>query len=175
VEPKGLLILYTGNGKGKTTAALGLTIRAAGYGIPVLFLQFMKGQRQLGEIRAIEQMSLPIVFKQYGRPGFVQSRACEPLDILLAHQAIDEFHTHMVLGTFGMIVLDEIHVAVDFGLLKVSEVLPVLKKRPSHLHLVLTGRNAPREFIDLADMVTEMREVKHPYQKGIRAQKGIEY
>ncbi|MBW1776250.1 MAG: cob(I)yrinic acid a,c-diamide adenosyltransferase [Deltaproteobacteria bacterium] len=175
MQTNGLLMIFTGNGKGKTTAAVGLALRAAGHGFPVLFLQFMKGQRHIGEILAFKRNPLPIHFRQYGRPGFVQSRACEPLDVYLAHQALEACRTQMAAGAYQMIVLDEINVAVDFGLLRVDEVLAVLKMRPSNLHLVLTGRNAPPAFMDLADLVTEMKEIKHPYQKKIRAQKGIEF
>jgi len=175
MHPYGLLMVFTGDGKGKTTAAIGLAIRAAGHRLPVLFLQFMKGQRNIGEILGAENIGLPIHFRQCGRPGFVQSRACEPLDIYLAHQAMELCRAEMITGRYRMIVLDEINVAVDFGLLRVPEVLSVLKRRPPNVHLVLTGRNAPLEFIDLADLVTEMKEIKHPYQKNIRAQKGIEF
>jgi cob(I)alamin adenosyltransferase len=172
---RGLLMVFTGNGKGKTTAAIGLAIRAAGHGYPVLFVQFMKGQRYLGELLLLEKFSLPIVFKQYGRPGFVHSRACEPLDIYLAHQALETCRIQMRTGAYRMVVLDEVNVAVDFGLLRTAEVLAVLKQRPSNVHLVLTGRNAPLEIMGLADLVTEMKEVKHPFLSGIGAQKGIEY
>jgi len=174
-DGKGLIVVHTGNGKGKTTAALGLALRAAGQGMKVLILQFMKGQTGTGEYKAISKTNLPITIKQFGRPGFVQSRACEPLDIHLAHQGLDAFQTAMAAGNHDLIILDEINIAVDFGLLNIEEVMAAVSQKPPELHLVLTGRNAKKPLLEIADLVTEMKEIKHPYMKGIKAQKGIEF
>ena len=172
---QGLIIVNTGNGKGKTTAALGLALRAAGQGLRVLILQFMKGQKTVGEYKALQQTTLPITIRQLGRAGFVHSRACEALDIAKAHRGLDLFREALDTGRYDMIILDEINVAVSFGLLEIEDVLSTLASRPKSVHVVLTGRNAHEKVVAMADLVTEMREVKHPFQKHIKAQKGIEF
>ena len=171
----GLIIVNTGDGKGKTTAAFGLALRAAGQRLKVLIIQFMKGQENIGELGALTKCRLPIEVKRFGRPGFVQSRACEPLDIYLADRGLNYFRHVLPLSDYGMIILDEILVAIDFGLLKEKALLEVLEMRPPHMHVVLTGRNATKRILDMADLVTEMKEVKHPYKVGVKAQAGIEY
>lgn len=171
----GLIIIYTGDGKGKTTAAFGLALRAAGQGLKVQIIQFMKGQLNIGEINALTNCKLPIELKRFGRPGFVQSRACEPLDIYIAVQGMNFFRHALSLSDYDMIILDEILVAIDFGLLKEKALLEVLASRPPNIHLVLTGRNAPKSILDMADLVTEMKDVRHPYKVGVKAQVGIEY
>jgi cob(I)alamin adenosyltransferase len=172
---KGLILIYTGAGKGKTTAALGSALRAAGRGLKVLILQFMKGQKDIGEIMALARADLPIEIVQFGRRVFFRSRACEPMDIHRAAQGLHAFEEAMQGGEYDMIILDEINMAIHFGLLKFEDVKRAIAKKPSDLHLVLTGRNAPAELIEIADMVTELREIKHHYNRGITAQKGIEY
>lgn len=171
----GLIIVNTGDGKGKTTAAFGLALRAAGQGFKVLIIQFMKGQENIGELAALRKCKLPIEVKRFGRPGFVQSRACEPLDIYLAHRGLNLFRHVLPLSDYGMIILDEILVAIDFGLLKEKALLEVLEMRPPHTHVVLTGRSATKRILDMADLVTAMKDVKHPYKVGVKAQAGIEY
>ena len=171
----GLIIIYTGDGKGKTTAAFGLALRAAGQGLKVQIIQFMKGQENIGEINALTNCSLPIAVKRFGRPGFVQSRACEPLDIYIAERGMNYFRHVLSLSNCGMIILDEILVAIDFGLLKEKALREVLVMRPPHIHIVLTGRNAPKRILEMADLVTEMKDVRHPYKVGVKAQAGIEY
>jgi cob(I)alamin adenosyltransferase len=171
----GLLIVNTGNGKGKTTAAFGLALRAAGQGLKVLIIQFMKGQDNIGELKALKKCNLPIEVNRFGRAGFVQSRACEPLDIYLAQKGLDCFRNAIAISDHDMIILDEILVAIDFGLLKEKAVCEVLKKRLPHVHIMLTGRNASETIIDMADMVTNMEELKHPYNVGFKAQVGIEF
>lgn len=178
---RGLVYVYTGTGKGKTTAALGQVLRAAMKGKRVLFIQFMKGQ-QTGELNAISQMGLPIEVKRFGRSVFLQrrpgqsnSKACEPLDILLAYRGLQTVEAAMFSGAYGLIALDEINVAMDFGLLKTETVLEVIQRRPPWLDLILTGRNAPVELLKMADVVTEMKEVKHHYRRGDRMRKGIEF
>ena len=172
---QGLILIHTGSGKGKTTAALGLAFRASGQGLKVLILQFMKGQDNIGEIKALARTDLPIEIIQFGRRVFFRSRACEPMDIHRAAQGLHAFEKAMQGGKYDMIILDEINMAIHFGFLRVEEVKRAIVKKPPDLHLVLTGRNASAELIDIADMVTEMKEVKHHYNQGVSAQKGIEY
>lgn len=171
----GLVMVNTGPGKGKTTAAVGLALRAAGQGMRVLILQFMKGQPGIGLFKALPLCRLPITVRQFGRSGFAQSRACEPLDIYLAHTGLEAFQQAVRSGMYDLIVLDEINVAMAFGFLDVADVLSAIAGKPDELHLMLTGRNAPAEIVDIADLVTEMAEVKHPFSKGIGAQRGIEF
>jgi cob(I)alamin adenosyltransferase len=171
----GLILVNTGPGKGKTTASLGMVFRAAGHGMKVLILQFMKGQTGIGIIKALAHCTLPITLRQFGRAGFVQSRACEPLDIHLAHKGLEAFRQAMRSGLYDLIVLDEINVALDYGFLEITEVMSLIAEKPDGLHLVLTGRNAHKALLEIADLVTEMTEIKHHYAKGIRAQKGIEF
>jgi len=172
---KGLVLIHTGSGKGKTTAAFGAAFRALGQGFKVLILQFMKGQKNIGEIKALSHIDLPVEIKQFGRAVFFKSRACETIDIYLAALGLAEFCEAMDSGLYDLIILDEIIMAIDFGLLKLEEVKEAIAQKPPELHLILTGRNAPAELIEMADLVTEMREIKHHYNQGVSAQKGIEY
>lgn len=175
MKRKGLICVFTGNGKGKTTAALGAAFRAAGQGLKVLILQFMKKQKNIGEIKALECSELPIELKQYGYRLFFKSRACEPIDILRATQGLAAFQQAMESNTYDLIILDEINIAIDFGLIAFEQLRELIARKPNELHLILTGRNAPQELIKMADLVTEMREVKHHYNQGVQAQKGIEF
>jgi len=172
---KGLVLVNTGSGKGKTTAAFGLALRALGQGFKVLILQFMKGRANIGEIKSLSHIDLPLEIRQYGRAVFFKSRACEPIDIYLASRGLSEFCEAMANGRYDLIILDEIIVAIDFGLLDLEDVKKAIAQKPPELHLILTGRNAPADLIEMADLVTEMQEIKHPYSQGVRAQKGIEY
>ena len=172
---RGLNIVFTGDGKGKTTAAIGLALRAAGQRLNVLIIQFMKGQSNIGELKALDQCHLPIEIKRFGRPGFVQSRACEPLDIYLANEGLKCFRSAVLNSHYELVVLDEIFVAIDFGLLKSNELNRILKIKPPDLHVVLTGRSAPSNIINTADIVTEMKEIYHPFSLGMKAQAGIEF
>jgi len=171
----GLVLIHTGAGKGKTTAAFGLALRALGHGFNVLILQFMKGRANIGEIKALTRGGLPIEIKQFGRDVFFKSRTCELIDIYLATKGLATFCEAMAAGRYDLIVLDEIIMAVDFGLLKLEEVKEAIAQKPPELHLILTGRNSPAALVEMADMVTEMREIKHHYSQGVAAQKGIEY
>jgi cob(I)alamin adenosyltransferase len=175
MDRKGLVFIHTGSGKGKTTAAFGSAFRALGQGFKVLILQFMKGQKNIGEIKALTHTDLPLEIKQFGRAVFFKSRACEAIDIYLAAQGLAAFCEAMDSGRYDLIILDEIIMAIDFGLLKLEEVKEAIAQKPPGLHLILTGRNAPAELIEMADLVTEMREIKHHYNQGVAAQKGIEY
>lgn len=172
---KGLICIHTGNGKGKTTAAFGAALRAAGQGLNVLILQFMKGQKNIGELKALAETNLPITLVQYGRSVFFQSRACEPMDKHKAHLGLMAFEKALESNTYDLIILDEINMAIDFGLLDTDEVIRAIKRKPSGVHLILTGRNAKLPIMDMADLVTEMKEIKHHFCKGVAAQKGIEF
>ncbi len=171
----GLVLINTGAGKGKTTAAFGLVLRALGQGFKVLILQFLKGRANIGEITALTRTGLPVEIKQFGRAVFFKSRACEPIDIYLATQGLAACREAMSSCRYDLIVLDEIFMAIDFGLLQLEEVKEAVALKPPELHLILTGRKAPAELIEMADLVTEMQEIKHPFKRGVAAQKGIEY
>ena len=172
---KGLIIVHTGPGKGKTTAALGLALRAVGSGLKVLMVQFIKGSWHYGELDAAKAFGDKFVLRPMGR-GFVKlGGEIDPEDKRAAEEAWSFAREKIFSGEYDMIILDEINYAISYGLLAVGPVLDTLKRKPEMMHVVLTGRNAPAEVIGLADLVTEMREVKHPYQKGIEAQRGIEY
>jgi cob(I)alamin adenosyltransferase len=170
----GKVHVYTGDGKGKTTAALGLALRAAGHGRKVLVVQFMKGDIEYGELRAAKNVP-GITIVQFGRPEFVDKKAPAPEDIEGARKALAFAREAMAKKECDVLILDEVNVAVDFGLVGAKEVLEVLRSRPGGIEVVLTGRDAPKEFIEHADLVTEMRKVKHPYDKGLKCREGIEY
>ena len=172
---KGLLLVYTGNGKGKTTAALGMALRAAGHGMKVLILQFMKCHEKIGEIKALTRTDLPITLKQYGRRVFFRTRTCEIMDIHKARQGLEAFKMAIKDNSYDMIILDEINMAIHFGLLEIEEVIEAVEQKPPELHLVLTGRNAKEKLIAMADLVSEIRDIKHHYHQGVQAQKGIEF
>lgn len=175
--PKGLLLVYTGDGKGKTTAALGMCVRAVGYNWNVCILQFVKGSWKYGELKGIERLAPNVELHTVGE-GFVgivdddksfeEHRVAARKGIALAVEKISS-------GDYQLVILDELNVAIDLGLVTDEELASVLSARGLNQHLVITGRNASQELIDQADLVTEMREVKHPYQKGILAQKGIDW
>ncbi|HEV2132675.1 MAG TPA: cob(I)yrinic acid a,c-diamide adenosyltransferase [Terracidiphilus sp.] len=173
---QGLLLINTGPGKGKTTAALGTAMRAAGNGMRVLILQFLKGSWHYGELDSAQTLGPNFVLKQMGR-GFVKVGGAEtdPEDIRLVQAAWDEARQAIYSGEWDMVVLDEINYAINYGMLDPAIVAEALRNRPPMVHVILTGRNAHPLLVELADTVTEMREIKHAYQKGIQAQRGIEY
>ncbi len=173
---RGLLLINTGPGKGKTTAALGTALRAAGNGMRVLILQFLKGSWHYGELDAAQTLGPNFVLKQMGR-GFVKVGGAEtdPEDVRLVQAAWDEAQEAICSGEWDLVVLDEINYAISYKMLDPALVADALKARPEMVHVILTGRNAHPLLVELADTVTEMREVKHAYQKGILAQRGIEY
>ena len=170
---RGTVQLYTGDGKGKTTASLGAALRAAGHGKRVLVIQFMKG-RLYGELAAVDGIE-GFTIEQYGRDEFVDPENPEQVDIDLAGKGWKRAVEASGDDKLDLLVLDEINVAVSFGLIELDRVVEFVKNRPERLELILTGRYAPDELIDLADTVTEMREIKHHYQKGVEARKGVEY
>jgi len=171
---RGLVQVYTGDGKGKTTAALGLAFRASGHGFRTYVIQFMKGQIVYGELRAAEKLAPLITIVQMGRPEFVNRKNPDPIDIKMASDALARAKEIIGDGEYDIVVLDEVNVAMDFGLIRVSDVLELMKNKPSQVELVLTGRNAPPEIIKAADLVTEMRQVKHYFEQGVGSRTGIE-
>jgi cob(I)alamin adenosyltransferase len=173
---RGLIIVNTGPGKGKTTAAMGTALRAVGNGMKVLMLQFLKGSWHYGELDAVQAFGDRFVMKQMGR-GFVKVGGAEtdPEDIRMVEEAWSEAADAIKSGAWDLVVLDEINYAISYKMLDPEKVAAVLREKPEMVHVILTGRNAHPTIVDLADTVTEMREVKHAYQKGIMAQRGIEY
>lgn len=172
---KGLILVHTGPGKGKTTAALGLALRAVGNGLRVLMVQFIKGSWHYGELDAAEAFGDRFVIRPMGK-GFVKlGGEIDPEHRRAAEEAWAFAREKLASGEYDLVVLDEINYALSYGLLPLEPVLEALRRKPANVHVVLTGRNAHPQVVELADLVTEMREVKHPYQKGIDAQRGIEY
>jgi cob(I)alamin adenosyltransferase len=177
---RGLILINTGPGKGKTTAALGTAFRAAGNGLRVLVLQFLKGSWHYGELDSAEALSradgFTFVMRQLGR-GFVKVGGAEadPEDLQMVADAWAESRSAILSGDWDLIILDEINYAIGYGMLAPELVAETLREKPEQLHIILTGRNAHPLLVELADTVTEMREVKHAYQKGILAQRGIEF
>jgi cob(I)alamin adenosyltransferase len=173
---KGLILINTGPGKGKTTAALGTGLRAVGCGMKVLMLQFLKGSWHYGELDGVLPFGDNFVLKQLGR-GFVKVGGAEtdPEDLRMVHAAWDEARAAILSGEWDLVILDEINYAIGYGMLDPQLVVTALQERPEMVHVILTGRNAHPSLVEIADTVTEMREVKHAYQKGILAQRGIEY
>lgn len=171
---KGYIQVYTGNGKGKTTAALGLAFRAMGHGMKTYIGQFMKGQRY-GELESAGMVPPYITIEQYGRGQFIHVKPSpDREDIDSARSGMTKATGVLLSGDYNIVVLDEILTANHFGLISTDDILSLMKDKPSATELVLTGRYAPREVIDAADLVTEMVEVKHYYQKGVPARAGIE-
>ncbi len=174
---KGLIIVHTGPGKGKTTAALGTAFRAVGQGLKVLMVQFIKGSWDYGELEAARLLGEErLKILPMGR-GFVKVGAekPDPEDVRLVHEAWEFAGKSMASGEFDLVILDEINYAISYKMLDPEVVTEALRKKPEMLHVILTGRSAHPAIVELADLVTEMREVKHPFQKGIAAQRGIEY
>jgi len=173
---RGLIIVNTGPGKGKTTAAMGTGLRAAGNGMKVLMLQFLKGSWHYGELDAVKAVGENFVMKQMGR-GFVKVGGAEtdPEDIRLVEEAWAEAREAILSGKWDLVILDEINYAISYGMLDPAQVVETLKRKPEPVHVILTGRNAHPTIMELADTVTEMKQVKHAYEKGVMAQRGIEY
>jgi cob(I)alamin adenosyltransferase len=171
---KGLVMVITGNGKGKTTAAFGQALRAIGQGYRVFVLQFMKG-RKYGEFIAAEKYLPHLTIHMSGLDSFVMRDNPAAIDIEWAQKGLDAAKKAIKSGKYDMIILDEINVALEFKLIALSEVIELIKNRPPNLDLILTGRYAQPEMIELADTVSEVQEVKHHYHKGIKDRAGIEY
>jgi cob(I)alamin adenosyltransferase len=175
-EPKrqGLVQVNTGNGKGKTTAALGTILRAAGYGLKVFVIFFMKGHYEYGEYKSLP--GLPnVTVAGYGLRKLSKPGRENPEEKREAEAALAKAREVVMSGRYDVVLLDEINVAVDYGLIGLEDVLELVKNRPSHVELILTGRYADNRLLELADQVTEMVKVKHPFDAGINARKGIDY
>ena len=171
---KGYIQVYTGDGKGKTTAALGLALRAAGYKHKVYIGQFLKGQ-EYGELLSAKKLSPYITIEQFGRKGFIHvTKDPDEEDIKRAKRGLKKCLEAMLSRKYRIIILDEINVAVDLNLITEEEVHEFLDKRPEDVEIILTGRYAPPSFLKRADLVTEMKEKKHYYKKGVKAREGIE-
>jgi len=171
---RGMVQVYTGEGKGKTTAALGLTLRAAGHGLRVHIVQFLKGWPHYGELEGLK--FLPnVTLRQFGREGFVNPKKPLPADYERAGAALQDARAAMLSGEVDIVILDEVNNALELGLVSQEAVLALLDARPANVELILTGRGAPEEICRRADLVTEMRAIKHPYEDGVTARKGIEY
>ena len=174
----GLVIINTGGGKGKTTAALGLALRSAGHGHKVLILQFIKGAWKTGEAKIMERLKPEIEMEQLGK-GFIKFKdgklQITEKDRENAEESLRYAKEKINSGKYDMIILDEINNVLAYELIDIREVIDIIRERPKRLSLVLTGRGVPDELIEIADTVSEIREIKHAYSKGIKAKKGIEY
>lgn len=171
---RGLVMVITGNGKGKTTAAFGQALRAIGQGYRVFVLQFMKG-RKYGEFIAAEKYLPHLTIRMSGLDSFVMRDNPAAIDIEWAQKGLDAAQKAIASGKYDMIILDEINVVLDFKLISLPEVIELIKNKPVNLDLILTGRYAPSEIIELADTVSEVKEIKHHYKAGIKDRAGIEY
>jgi len=171
---KGLVQVFTGDGKGKTSAALGTALRALGHGLRVYFAFFMKGTYPSGERNILSK--LPNVnIASFGSGKFVNPADVKPEEIEQAKQALATARKAMLSGNYDLVVLDEVNIAVAWKLVELDEVLKLIKDKPNNVELILTGRNADAKLIELADLVTEMRKIKHPYDKGVKMRQGIDY
>jgi cob(I)alamin adenosyltransferase len=169
---KGYIQVYTGNGKGKTTAALGLALRSVGAGKKVFMGQFVKGMHY-SELDAIKNYLTDIEIKQYGLDCFIVNKP-EEKDIIVAKEGLDEMENIILSGNYDIVIMDELNIALYYKLFDVKKVLDILKRKPDHVEIVITGRYAPEPIIEIADLVTEMKEIKHYYRQGVEARKGIE-
>ncbi len=169
---KGKIHIYTGDGKGKTTAALGLALRAAGAGYKVWIAQFAKGTGQ-SEHEGLKRFDDLITIKLFGRENFILSKP-KPEDIQCAQEGLAEVAEIFTLGEHRIVILDEVCIALYFNLFTLEELLDVIEKKQEKVELIITGRNAPQKLIEIADLVTEMKEIKHYFTQGVQARKGIE-
>lgn len=169
---KGYIQVYTGDGKGKTTAAIGLSMRAIGAGLKVAFFQFFKTGSS-SEIKILKSFYPQIYYKNFGKKGFIKNQRDEKTQKLIL-QGWEEVKELVKSKLYNIIILDEITYALNLGIIKLKEFLDLLRNKPQDLEIVITGRSAPQELIEVADLVTEMKKIKHYYEKGIKARKGIE-
>jgi cob(I)alamin adenosyltransferase len=177
VTHDGMVIVYTGNGKGKTTASLGVALRAIGHGFRVCMVQFIKGEWHYGELNSIKRLEpdLELIVAGKGFIGIIDDDHAFEEHVKAANTALNIANQKISLGTFDIIILDEINYAINLGVVKLEDVIKIVKNRPKNVSLILTGNHAREELISLADLVTEMKEIKHPYKKGIKAKKGIDF
>ena len=172
---EGIVMIYTGNGKGKTTAALGLALRASGHGEQIFMVQFRKSDPTYGEIQAIRKFLPMMTVLQSERSRFRGKGGFEAEDFVDAANVFAKGKEAVISGQYDLVIFDEINFVVDNGMIKAEDVIEMLKQRPPHVNVVLTGRNAAAAVIEMADLVSEVREVKHHFQSGIKAQKGVEF
>ena len=177
MEKDGLTIVYTGKGKGKTTAALGIVLRAIGYEKKICMIQFIKGSWHYGEMDSSKRLEpeFEMVAVGKGFVGIIDDKSPKEDHKKIAQEAIKISNEKIQSGNYNIVILDEINYAVNLGLISVDDVLTLIKSKPKELDLILTGNYAKDEIIDVADLVTEMREIKHPFQRGIKAKKGIDF
>ncbi len=175
-QEKGYVVVLTGDGKGKTTSALGIAMRAVGHGTKVIMLQFLKGTWHYGELETAKRLEPDFILRPLGS-GFIHVNPDnpDPADVQNALKAWEECKQALFSGNYGMLILDEINNAVSYGLLPVDDILEALARRPKSVHVILTGRDAHPRLMEIADLVTEVKEIKHPYRQGASARKGIEY
>ena len=169
---KGYVQVYTGDGKGKTTAALGLALRAVGAGLNVFIGQFAKGM-EYSEIKAIRERLPEITIRQYGLDCFIVNKPTDD-DIAIARRGLTEVRDVIQSGKYDVIILDEANIAIHFGLFSIDDLLKIIALKPTNLELIITGRKAHPDLVKAADLVTEMLEIKHYYQQGVQARQGIE-
>jgi cob(I)alamin adenosyltransferase len=169
-----MIHVYTGEGEGKTISALGLALRAVGHGKRVVMIQFMKGRKDTGEYATAKRLVPEFELYQFGREELIDLRNPERLDFKLAWEGFS-FAKEIVKGKPDLLVLDEINLAIAIGLLKLEDVLEFIQKIPDSTTVILTGRNASKELIEMADLATEMRYLKHPYEKGVESREGLDY
>ena len=171
---KGLIQVYTGDGKGKTTAALALALRAVGHGMKVLMIQFMKGGTEIGEVKAAQKLAPYLTIVPMGRETFVPKDNPHPEDIKIAREGLLLSQKAIQNKEYDVVILDEINVAIEYGLVSISDLLQLLDSKPKEVEIVLTGRNARPELLEKADLVTEMVKRKHYFNEGVPARKGME-
>jgi cob(I)alamin adenosyltransferase len=176
-KAKGLVIVYTGSGKGKTTAAIGMAVRAAGYGKKVIIIQFIKGTWKTGEWKSLKKLHPEIEIRPTGKGfvGIIDDNKPFKEHLEAAQKALQASKKAVKSGKYQLVILDEINYALKVNLVRVKDVLDLIENKPAKVHLVLTGNHASPKIIQKADLVTEMKEVKHPFHKGIKAQRGIDY
>ena len=170
---KGMLQVYTGDGKGKTTAAFGLALRMMGSGKKVFIAQFAKGTKS-GELNAVKIFKDQITIKQYGGKNFIKEKPTVE-DIEIARKGFDEIKEILKSGEYDLVILDEANIAVYYNLFSIDELLEIIDNREKHVEVIITGRKVDEKLIEKADLITEMKEIKHYYSKGIQARKGIEF
>ena len=174
---KGLVIVYTGKGKGKTTSALGIVMRAVGYGKKTCMIQFIKGSWHYGEMYSSKRLEpeFEMIAVGKGFVGILDDKSTKEEHEIVANEALKISQEKINSGNYDIIILDEINYAVNLNLIKIEDVISLINSKPENVDLILTGNHAKSELIEIADLVTEMKEIKHPFQKGIRAKKGIDF
>jgi cob(I)alamin adenosyltransferase len=171
---RGLVQVFTGNGKGKTTAAVGAIVRAAGHGLKVFLVSFMKGNYAYGEYKTLSQIP-NVEIAQFGLRKFTDTANIKPEEKEQAEAALAAARKAVTSGGYDLVVLDEVNVALSYNLISLDKVIKLIEEKPPHVELILTGRYAANQILEIADLVTEMVKVKHPFDEGIKARKGIEY